>query len=74
MNENYDTGFRIDLHIKDLVNAMETARQLGTPLFLTAQVLEILQSLKVEGKGQKDHSGILNFYERLAGVEVRKRG
>jgi 2-hydroxy-3-oxopropionate reductase len=74
MDGNFEPGFKIDLHIKDLVNAMETARQIGVPLFLTAQVLEIMQSLKVEGKGQKDHSGILNFYEKLAGIEVRKRG
>jgi 2-hydroxy-3-oxopropionate reductase len=73
MERNFEPGFKIDLHIKDLVNALDTARQLGVPLFLTSQVLEILKSLKVDGKGQKDHSAILNFYEKLARTEVRKR-
>jgi 2-hydroxy-3-oxopropionate reductase len=72
MQGNFEPGFKIDLHVKDLINAMETARAVGVPLFLTSQVMEILKSLQVEGRGQKDHSAILNFYEKLAGMEVRK--
>jgi 2-hydroxy-3-oxopropionate reductase len=74
MDNNFECGFKIDLHAKDLANALETARQIGVPLFLTAQVMEILKSLQVEGKGQKDHSGILLFYERMAQIEVRRQG
>ncbi len=73
MQGNFEAGFRIDLHIKDLANALDTARQIGVPLFLTAQVMEIMKSLKAGGKGQKDHSAILNFYENLTGIEVRKK-
>jgi 2-hydroxy-3-oxopropionate reductase len=69
---NFEPGFKIDLHVKDLNNALETARAAGVPLFLTAQVVEMLKVLQVEGKGQKDHSALLNFYEKLSGVEVRK--
>jgi 2-hydroxy-3-oxopropionate reductase len=58
--------------VKDLNNAVEAARAAGVPLFLTGQVLEILKCLQVEGKGGKDHSAILQFYEKLAGTEVRK--
>lgn len=73
MEGNFEPGFKIDLHIKDLANALEAGRQIGAPLFLTAQVMEMLKCLKLEGKGQKDHSAILNYYEKLAGVEVRKK-
>ncbi|WHH61678.1 2-hydroxy-3-oxopropionate reductase [Petroclostridium sp. X23] len=72
MAGNFKPGFRIDLHIKDLANAIETGREVGAPLMLTSQVMEILQALKVDGKGQNDHSGIVQFYEKLAQVEVRK--
>jgi 2-hydroxy-3-oxopropionate reductase len=72
MDGNFEPGFKIDLHLKDLANALEAGRQLGAPLFLTAHVAEILKALKVEGLGQKDHSAILQFYEKLAGVRVRK--
>jgi 2-hydroxy-3-oxopropionate reductase len=69
---NFKPGFKIDLHIKDLANAIETGHGVGVPLPLTSQVMEILQALKIDGKGQNDHSGIVQFYEKLAKVEVRK--
>lgn len=72
MDRNFKPGFRIDLHIKDLANALDTAREVGVPLMLTSQVMEILQALKVDGKGQNDHSSIVQFYEKLAQVEVKK--
>jgi 2-hydroxy-3-oxopropionate reductase len=69
---NFKPGFKIDLHIKDLANAIETGHDVGVPLPLTSQIMEILQALKVDGKGQSDHSAIVQYYEKLAKVEVRK--
>ena len=74
LNGNYKAGFRIELHIKDLQNALDTAHESGVPIPLTSQVMEILQALKVDGKQTDDHSGIIQFYEKLAGVKVRKGG
>jgi 2-hydroxy-3-oxopropionate reductase len=73
LNRNFKPGFKIDLHIKDLANAIETAREIGAPLLLTSQVMEILQALKVDGKGQNDHSAIVQFYEKLGKIEVCKK-
>jgi 2-hydroxy-3-oxopropionate reductase len=73
LNRNFKPGFKIDLHIKDLANAIETAREVGAPLLLTSQVMEILQALKVDGKGQNDHSAIVQFYEKLGKIEVCKK-
>lgn len=67
---NFKPGFKIDLHIKDLTNALETARDTGSPSFLTAQAFEILKALQNDGKGQNDHSGILEFYEQLAKIKL----
>jgi 2-hydroxy-3-oxopropionate reductase len=39
LNGNFKPGFKIELHIKDLMNAMDTAHEVGTPLLLTSQVL-----------------------------------
>ena len=69
---NDKPGFKIDLHIKDLNNALDTGHGLGTPMLLTAQVQEMLQWLHNNGDGQSDHSAILKYYERITGVEVRK--
>lgn len=71
---NYKPGFRIELHIKDLQNALDTGHDLGVPIPLTSVVMEIFQALKVEGKAKEDHCGIIQFYEKLAGVKVRKKG
>ena len=70
---NFKPGFKIDLHIKDLANAIETGHDVGVPLPLTSSVMEILQALKVDGKGQNDHSGIAMYYEKMAKIEARKK-
>ena len=69
---NFKPGFRIELHIKDLQNALDTAHEVGVPVPLSAGVMEIMQALKVDGKAKDDHGGIIQYYEKLAGVEVRK--
>jgi len=70
---NFKPGFRIELHIKDLANALDTAHELGVPVPLSSIVMEVLQALKVDGKGADDHGGIIQFYEKLAHVEVRRQ-
>ncbi len=69
---NFKPGFRIELHIKDLANALDTAHALGVPVPLSSAVMEIMQTLKADGKSQDDHGGIIQYYEKLANVEVRK--
>jgi 2-hydroxy-3-oxopropionate reductase len=68
---NFKPGFRIELHIKDLQNALDTAHSLGVPVPLTAEVMEILQALKVDGEAASDHGAIVRYYEKLSRVEVR---
>jgi 2-hydroxy-3-oxopropionate reductase len=71
---NYKPGFRIELHIKDLQNALDTAHDLGVPVPLTGSIMEIMQALRVDGKQKDDHGGIIQFYEKLAAVKVRAGG
>jgi 2-hydroxy-3-oxopropionate reductase len=68
---NFKPGFRIELHIKDLANALDTAHELGVPMPLASGVMEIMQALRVDGKAGDDHGGMIQFYEKLAKVEVR---
>ncbi|GHU08867.1 2-hydroxy-3-oxopropionate reductase [Spirochaetia bacterium] len=72
LDGNFKPGFRIELHIKDLQNALDTAHNLGVPIPLTASVMETLQALKVDGFAANDHSAIVRYYEKLAQTEVRK--
>lgn len=68
---DYQPGFKIDLHIKDLNNALETAHQVGAPLPLTSVVMEMMQNLRADGYGQKDHSAVAKFYEKLTGTRIK---
>ncbi len=72
MDGNFKPGFRIDLHIKDLNNALDTGHGVGTPMILTSAVQEMLQWLHNNGCGSDDHSAILKYYEKITGVEVRR--
>ena len=72
MDRKFDPGFRINLHIKDLANVLETSHEIGVPLPLTSSVMEIMQALKVDGKGDLDHGGLVRYYEKLAKVEVSR--
>ena len=67
---NFEPGFRIALHHKDLNNAILTAHELGVSLPVTSLVQQMLVSLINEGKAAADHSAIANFIEDMAGVKI----
>ena len=67
---NFNPGFRVRLHQKDLNNALQTARELSVPLPFTALAQQIIGSLMNEGKGDDDHSAIANFIEDMAGTKI----
>jgi len=69
---NFKPGFKVDLHIKDLNNALETGHSVGSPLPLTAAVMEMLQYLHANDCGQCDHSAIANYYEDIGKMEIKK--
>jgi 2-hydroxy-3-oxopropionate reductase len=72
LERNIKPGFRINLHIKDLDNAMAAGHAVGVPLPLTGQAREIMEALKVDGMGDADHSAIVRYYEKLAKTEVKR--
>jgi 2-hydroxy-3-oxopropionate reductase len=69
---DFRPGFRIRLHHKDLRNALAAAESLKAPLPLTSLVQQLLVSLIGDGKGELDHSAIVQAIEKLANVEVKK--
>jgi len=74
LNRNFNPGFRIELHIKDLQNALDTAHSISTPIPLTAAVMEVMQMSKSCGEEKNDHCGIIKRYEDMAKTEVMKKG
>lgn len=69
---NFKPGFRINLHQKDLRNALQTAESTHVALPLTAIVQQMLSALIAEGKGDLDHSAIATVAEGLSCVEVKR--
>jgi 2-hydroxy-3-oxopropionate reductase len=72
MDRKFNPGFRINLHIKDLANVLDTSHELGVPLPLTAAVMEMMQAVKADGEGNSDHCSLVKYYEKLAHVEVKR--
>jgi 2-hydroxy-3-oxopropionate reductase len=70
---NFDPGFRIELHYKDINNAVQTANALDLPLQVTANLQQVLAALMEWGKGKNDHSAILHYVEQLSGVTVTNK-
>ena len=67
---NYTPGFRINLHTKDLTNALNAAHAINSPAPFTASVMEIFQYLNAMGCGADDHDAIVKYYEAISGTSV----
>ncbi len=70
LSRNFKPGFRIELHIKDLTNALNAAHAINGYVPLTGQVMEMMQALKADGCGKDDHSALAKFYEKVSNVTI----
>lgn len=67
LNHDFQPGFRIRLHHKDLGIVTAAAREAGVVLPLGANVAQLMASALASGDGGLDHSALLCGVERLAG-------
>jgi 2-hydroxy-3-oxopropionate reductase len=70
LEHDFEPGFRIDLHHKDLGIALAAGREYGVSLPVTAIVDQMLEALKTKGRGDRDHSAILTLIEDEAQHEI----
>ncbi len=70
LEHDFEPGFRVDLHHKDLGIALAAGREYGVSLPVTAIVDQMLESLKTKGRGDRDHSAILTLIEDQAQHEL----
>ena len=73
LDRNFQPGFRIELHIKDLNNALNAAHAVQSPVPLTASLMEMMMGLKADGFEKEDHSSLVKYFEKLANVEVKSK-
>ena len=62
----FEPGFRVDLHRKDLGIARSTAGENSAPIPVTAVVSQLFEAAAAAGKGDRDHSALVTVYEELA--------
>ncbi len=67
LDHSFKPGFKVKLHRKDLAIALQSGRELKTPLFATAQVAELMDALLGMGQGDLDHSALALLAEKLSG-------
>jgi 2-hydroxy-3-oxopropionate reductase len=70
LQRQFQPGFRIALHQKDLHLALQGARSLGVALPQTAIAAQLMQSCAALGLAQADHSALVRALETLAQKEV----
>ena len=68
---DFKPGFRIELHIKDLQNALDTSHGVNVSAPFTSLAMEVMQSLKVHGHEKDDHSGIAEWYEMVNNLKLQ---
>jgi 2-hydroxy-3-oxopropionate reductase len=68
---DFEPGFRIRLHYKDLNIVRQTSKDYGVPLPTTAAVHELFTTAMSQDRQELDHSGLLTVIEDLAGIEAR---
>ena len=70
LQRNFQPGFKLKLHRKDMAIVLNTARELGVALPVSAIVTELMNALTATDDGELDHSALVTVFEKLANVEV----
>ena len=73
-SHDFEPGFRIELHHKDLGIALAAGREYGVSLPVTAIVDQMLEASKAKGRGDRDHSALLTLLEEAARHEIGEGG
>ena len=67
LNRSFDDGFALGLMVKDLKIALETAAEIGHPMFSGSAISQLWQAAFTRGHGPEGHTSIYAFLENLSG-------
>ena len=73
LKREFEPGFRVDLHHKDLGIVTAAAREAGVVIPLGAHVAQLMASLSAQGHGSLDHSALLMLVEQMSGRADEKK-
>jgi 3-hydroxyisobutyrate dehydrogenase-like beta-hydroxyacid dehydrogenase len=69
LDRSFDDGFALGLMVKDLKIALETAAEMGHPMFSGSAISQLWQAAFAQGHGPEGHTSIYAFLENLSGEE-----
>ena len=72
LDRNFKPGGPIWMHTKDLLNVRDAALAIDAPIPLTTHVLEAFKACKCDGHVNDDHCGVIQYWEKLANVMVKR--
>lgn len=70
---SFEPGFRLDLMKKDVLLAVDAAREAGTPLLLTSAVAQLFTAASAAGHGNADFSRAAEYLAELAQTSLAER-
>jgi 3-hydroxyisobutyrate dehydrogenase len=73
LSRAFDSGFSLDLMVKDLKTALEVARSTGSPAPLAEACLEAWTGAQSALGPGLDHTAVVRHWEKLAGTELGKK-
>jgi 2-hydroxy-3-oxopropionate reductase len=71
LERNFNPGFRVRLHEKDMKIALATGSEYGVPLMVSGVVGQMMTAMKGMGLAELDHSALVQLIENLAKTELR---
>ena len=70
IERNFEPGFKVKLHRKDMKIALQTGKEFSVPLYGSAQVAAHMDAVLAQGNGELDHSAVALLLEQLSGIEM----
>jgi 2-hydroxy-3-oxopropionate reductase len=68
IQRNFEPGFRIRLHRKDMNIALQSGKDFSVPLYGSSLVASHMDAMIGKGNGDLDHSAIFLLMEELSGL------
>ena len=72
LSRSFDSGFSLDLMVKDLRTALEVARSTGSPTPLAEACVEAWSEAQAALGPGLDHTAVVRYWEDLSGTELGK--
>jgi len=72
LSRRFDSGFSLDLMVKDLTTAVKLARETGAPAVFSGVCRELWAAAQAVLEAESDHTDVVRWFEKMAKTELRQ--